>query len=497
MLDSLDTAGSGQFSKFGDRMEELGDLMTRRQMTMGEEIDFESMISALQAERSGISLDESAYTKITAERSGYYISSTDGLEGVLPYGKIASVTQDMLQKALEAKAQPASGGVGKMVDSFDWYLLCAVDEKQALHFEQGDSIMVRMPFSAAGEFKAEVEHIAQSEDGKNLVTLKCNLMNETFANLRQETAQLVTNVTVYYAKPQAEEGTDEQEAPKPKQYVVDKGIRVSTSAVRVVDGEKGVYVRRGNVARFRKLNIVYSDQTYVISATASQDGEPIVDDPSNYLKQYDEVILEGKDLYDGKSSADPRFAQITENYKRIRENIAAAAEKSGRMPGDIRFMAVTKTVEPVYINHALSLGISLIGENKVQEYLGKREYLNLAHCEKHLIGHLQTNKVRQIVGEVDMIESVDSLRLAQEISRQSMKREITTPVLLEVNIGGEESKTGMAPAELEETACAIAQMPGIQVCGLMAIPPICEEESVLRGFFSDMRRFFVDMKAKK
>lgn len=153
------------------------------------------------------------------------------------------------------------------------------------------------------------------------------------------------------------------------------------------------------------------------------------------------------------------------------------------MPGDIRFMAVTKTVEPVYINHALSLGISLIGENKVQEYLGKREYLNLAHCEKHLIGHLQTNKVRQIVGEVDMIESVDSLRLAQEISRQSMKREITTPVLLEVNIGGEESKTGMAPAELEETACAIAQMPGIQVCGLMAIPPICEEESVLRGFF--------------
>ena len=198
-----------------------------------------------------------------------------------------------------------------------------------------------------------------------------------------------------------------------------------------------------------------------------------------------------------KSSADPRFAQITENYKRIRENIAAAAEKSGRMPGDIRFMAVTKTVEPVYINHALSLGISLIGENKVQEYLGKREYLNLAHCEKHLIGHLQTNKVRQIVGEVDMIESVDSLRLAQEISRQSMKREITTPVLFEVNIGGEESKTGMAPAELEETACAIAQMPGIQVCGLMAIPPICEEESVLRGFFSDMRRFFVDMKAKK
>lgn len=301
LLDSLDTAGSGQFSKFGGRMEELGDLMTRRQLTMGEEIDFNAMISALQAERSGISLDESAYTKITAERSGYYISSTDGLEGALAYGKVASATQEMLQKALAAKAQPAADGVGKMVDSFDWYLLCAIDEKQALQFEQGDSIMVRMPFSAAGEFKAEVKRVAQSENGKNLVTLKCNLMNETFANLRQETAQLVTNVTVYYAKPQAQqEESEEEKTPKPKQYVVDKGIRVSNNAVRVVDGEKGVFVRRGNVARFRKLNIVYSDQTYVISSTASQDGEPIVDDPGNYLKQYDEVILEGKDLYDGK-----------------------------------------------------------------------------------------------------------------------------------------------------------------------------------------------------
>ena len=277
------------------RVRELDSQISHYQQ-LAKHLSSASDINALNEEAFSILLD----SLDTAERSGYYISSTDGLEGVLPYGKIASVTQDMLQKALEAKAQPASGGVGKMVDSFDWYLLCAVDEKQALHFEQGDSIMVRMPFSAAGEFKAEVEHIAQSEDGKNLVTLKCNLMNETFANLRQETAQLVTNVTVYYAKPQAEEGTDEQEAPKPKQYVVDKGIRVSTSAVRVVDGEKGVYVRRGNVARFRKLNIVYSDQTYVISATASQDGEPIVDDPSNYLKQYDEVILEGKDLYDGK-----------------------------------------------------------------------------------------------------------------------------------------------------------------------------------------------------
>lgn len=198
-----------------------------------------------------------------------------------------------------------------------------------------------------------------------------------------------------------------------------------------------------------------------------------------------------------KSSADPRFRQITENEKRIREHIAAAAQKSGRQAQEIRLMAVTKTIEPVYINHALSLGIDLIGENKVQEFLGKRDYLKLDHCKKHLIGHLQTNKARQIVGEVDMIESVDSLRLAQEISRQSVKRALATDVLLEVNIGGEGSKTGMEPAALEETACLIAQLPGVRVCGLMAIPPICADEAVLRGFFSNMHGLFIDMRAKK
>lgn len=300
LLDCLDTVDSGKFSHLGDRTDELKNMLIRRQMTMGEEIDFPSMISALKAELDGLTVNESAYTKITAERSGYYISSTDGLEGAIPYGQVSSVTQDTLQKALEAKAKPDSGGVGKIVDSFNWYLLCTIQEEKALSFERGDSITVRMPFSAQGAFQAEVENIAQSEDGKNLVTLKCNLMNENFANLRQETAQLVTNVTVYYAETPPEDKSGETEKPKPKQYIVDKGIRVSSSAVRVVDGEKGVYVRRGNVARFRKLNVVYSDQTYVISATTDRDGNPIVDDPDGYLKQYDEVILEGKDLYDGK-----------------------------------------------------------------------------------------------------------------------------------------------------------------------------------------------------
>ena len=192
-----------------------------------------------------------------------------------------------------------------------------------------------------------------------------------------------------------------------------------------------------------------------------------------------------------------RFHDIEENYKAIMHNIGEAAVKSGRAPEDIRFMAVTKTVDSVFINHALSLGIDLIGENRVQEYLGKRDELKLDGVERHLIGHLQTNKVRQIVGEVDMIDGVDSVKVAKEIGKVSQKRGIITDVLVEVNIGGEESKFGLDPSQLYETVCEISEIEGIKINGLMAIPPICTNEDENRKFFANMYTMFLDIKAKK
>ena len=123
-----------------------------------------------------------------------------------------------------------------------------------------------------------------------------------------------------------------------------------------------------------------------------------------------------------KALVEERFKDIEENYKRIRENIQKATLESGRDEGSVRLMGVTKTVDSLYINHALSLGIDLIGENRVQEYLGKRDELHLDGVERHLIGHLQTNKVKQIVGEVDMIDSVDSVKVAKEIGKISASR---------------------------------------------------------------------------
>lgn len=196
-------------------------------------------------------------------------------------------------------------------------------------------------------------------------------------------------------------------------------------------------------------------------------------------------------------SSEERLKNIEYNLAYIRDKIDSAAKQSGRKCEDIKLMAVTKTVEPIFINHAIECGIDLIGENKVQEYLSKKPYLKLDNCESHLIGHLQTNKVKQIISEVSMIESVDSVKLAREISKRSEALGITTDCLVEVNIGDEDNKTGLDLNLLSETLCEIAQMPSIKVKGLMTVPPICEDERQLNKYFSQMHEIFIDIKGKK
>lgn len=192
-----------------------------------------------------------------------------------------------------------------------------------------------------------------------------------------------------------------------------------------------------------------------------------------------------------------KMAAVEENYKRVLDRVNEAAVKAGRNTDDVRLMAVTKTVESPYINRAIELGADLIGENRVQEYLGKKDELHLDGVEKHLIGRLQTNKVKYIVGEVDMIESVDSLKLAQEISKQSVKHGVVTPVLVEVNIGKEESKSGIFIEQLHDLLCEIATLEAVKVKGLMTIPPICDSESEVSKYFEAMHQSFIDIKDEK
>ena len=183
------------------------------------------------------------------------------------------------------------------------------------------------------------------------------------------------------------------------------------------------------------------------------------------------------------------------NYERVFGRLKAAAERSGRDIGDITLLAATKTVDADTINYAIEKGITHIGENRVQELLSKQSLLKPAHS--HFIGHLQTNKVKDIIDKVEMIESVDSLRLAKEISKQALKNGTEMDILLEVNIGGEESKSGFSPNELENAVEEIAKLPAIRVKGLMAIPPATDSPEESRKYFRKMYKLFIDIRDKK
>ncbi len=189
-------------------------------------------------------------------------------------------------------------------------------------------------------------------------------------------------------------------------------------------------------------------------------------------------------------------SDFDQNFKYIKERIAEAARISGRKAEDIKLLAATKTVAPELINYALSQGIELIGENRVQELLSKKDLLNTDREHTHFIGHLQTNKINQLIPNVSMIESVGSLHLAEEISKKCIDAGIVMPILVEVNVGEELSKTGVSPSETEQTVEKILQLEGIRVEGLMTIPPVCEHPDDARRYFSTIYKLFVDIRDK-
>ena len=185
-----------------------------------------------------------------------------------------------------------------------------------------------------------------------------------------------------------------------------------------------------------------------------------------------------------------------ENYSEIKEKIAAAAKFSGRNPEDITLLAAVKTVSPGLINYSIDKGIKVIGDNRVQELISKENEVS-KNVTKHFIGHLQTNKVKDVVGRVSLIESVDSLKLAAMIGKQSEKINTVTDILLEVNIGNEESKSGFLYDEILENIQNISNIGGIRIKGLMAIPPVCIDESKNREYFLKMHQLFIDIRDKK
>ncbi len=188
--------------------------------------------------------------------------------------------------------------------------------------------------------------------------------------------------------------------------------------------------------------------------------------------------------------------QIVANVKAVLDEIARAAKKAGRDPREITLVAATKTRTAQAIATAIEAGVTICGENRVQELLPHLEVQAYTGAKVHFIGHLQTNKVRQVVGKVDMIESVDSKRLAEAIAKQAEKLGITQDILLEVNIGREENKGGVLPEEIPNLVEFVDSLPNIRLRGLMCIPPKTTDEVKNRMFFAQTRQLFVDTRKK-
>lgn len=253
-------------SEFEDALIDLRDAVTARQLAVGEEIVVEAKLSKLQAELVSLQTLAEGYTTVAAHSSGYYIGSVDGYENAIAYKDCTEVTCAQISSLLSAQKQETSSDVmGKLVDSFDWYFLCNVPYNDSGEIEVGNTVSVNVPNTAVGTIKCKVVYKSDKDGEQVAVVLKCNIMNRDVANLRIADIEIITDEFT--------------------------GFRINNDAIREVDGEKGVYVQRGNIIQFKKIKIVYSTEDYSIIEKV---------DDSTYVKQYDTIITQGVDLYDGK-----------------------------------------------------------------------------------------------------------------------------------------------------------------------------------------------------
>ncbi len=186
---------------------------------------------------------------------------------------------------------------------------------------------------------------------------------------------------------------------------------------------------------------------------------------------------------------------IAENYIRVIDNIVSACIEAGRRPEDVKLIAVTKYVDTQRIAEAVAAGVTRVGENRVQEYRDKQAFFKENGLSVHLIGQLQTNKVKYVVGNGVLIQSLDRIELAKEISRIAVNKGVIQDTLVEVNIGGEAQKGGIAPEGLIPFLELVSAMPNICVKGLMCVPPAVGQDEA-RAYFAAMRRLFEDIRSR-
>ncbi len=242
----------------------LGTDVTKKQIAVGKPVDLEKEMAQLNAQMSGLSSGLDQCMEIKAEAAGVYMNETDGYEAVGGYDGVMDITPEGVSQLINAKPAAVHAGIGKLITQFSWYLVCRLPAEEAAALEVGDTVKVNFAEYTGEEIEMKVRAVNGGTGDDLAVILSSNLMNRDVAQLRVEDVKIRT-----------------------EEYT---GFAVNKDALREVDGETGVYIQLGNIIRFRKVEVVYSDESVVLAANKEENG---------YLRLYDEIIVEGKDLSDG------------------------------------------------------------------------------------------------------------------------------------------------------------------------------------------------------
>lgn len=272
VIDLAEMVDSGDLTDMQDQVYDIRDQILARQIATGETVALDNKVTELTSRQKSLSNKADGYDTLVSENSGFFIDSVDGYELATKYDKVSKLTPEDIEKLLKSDPDEVSDKViGKVSTNFDWYLLCSLDADTAKTLKKGETVTIDLPYSAVRSVTATVASKSKADKKDNVaVVFKCNRMNSYIASLRKEEGQIIL-----------------------KTYT---GLKIPADAVRTsADGKEGVYVLEGNIARFKQLRTVYSEDDYIISSETPQEGET-----GDYVSLYDAVILGGKDLYDGK-----------------------------------------------------------------------------------------------------------------------------------------------------------------------------------------------------
>ena len=269
----LDDVRSDKISALEGSAENFSDKMTAKQILINGNIDFSEKIASLKSEIASLSAKVGTVDYLKADDTGYYVSSADGYENTLSFSDIKNLSSDKIKAALSASPAAMSANIkGKLIRGYTWYFVGVVNKSDATKLNDGDSVTLRCDNMSRDGINATVYYRGPINTDETVLILSSKIMDSDIARLRTEDVEIVINET--------------------------DGIRINKSAVRVVNGVQGVYVLTGNIVRFKKLDVIYTGDDYVVSKMIKEDTYD--ENKVPYLKIYDAVILEGKDLKDGK-----------------------------------------------------------------------------------------------------------------------------------------------------------------------------------------------------